>query len=197
MPAAAKKIYQLKVNLKGAKPPIWRRFLVHSTVRLDQLHHILQDVMGWEDVHLHQFNVNGRNIGIPNPDWDLEDVIDEISITLGEVLKNEKSTMTYEYDFGDDWEHIITLEKILPFSTTTPLPICIKAIGACPPEDIGGLWGYYEFLEIMKDKNHPEYENYAEWIGGDFDPDFGNLDLINEVLLDGYDQKGRRQDFLF
>ncbi|WP_044409286.1 plasmid pRiA4b ORF-3 family protein [Thiomicrospira microaerophila] len=196
MPAATKKIYQLKINLKGAKPPIWRRFLVNSTVKLDQFHRTLQVVMGWYGGHLHQFNVNGCSYGAPNPDWGFDDVIDEGSTTLGQVLKYEKSKMIYEYDFGDGWEHIITLEKILPFSTTTPLPICIKAKGACPPEDIGGLWAYYDFLEIMKDKNHPEYEDYADWIGGDFDPDHCDLNLINELLLAGHDQKGYRQDFL-
>lgn len=176
------KTYQLKVALKGAKPPIWRRFLVDSAMTLAEFHDVLQIVMGWSDSHLHQFTAYGVAYGIPDPEFDLEGVHDERKVKLAQILGHEKDAMVYEYDFGDGWTHKITLEKILPFDAAVPLPACIKAKGACPPEDVGGLWGYYALLESLKDPQHPEYEENREWLGEDFDPDAFDLDEVNAQL---------------
>nr|VFJ86440.1 MAG: pRiA4b ORF-3-like protein [Candidatus Kentron sp. H]VFJ88317.1 MAG: pRiA4b ORF-3-like protein [Candidatus Kentron sp. H]VFJ95545.1 MAG: pRiA4b ORF-3-like protein [Candidatus Kentron sp. H] len=175
--------YQLKIGLKGSKPPIWRRILVVSTVRLSELHSIIQIVMGWKNRHLHQFVLGGERYGgAPDPDFGLEGMLDGSQYRLDQLLSQEKVSMIYEYDFGDGWEHKITLEKTLPFDPKATLPVCIKAKGACPPEDIGGMGGYYEFLEALNDPAHPEHEDYKEWVGVDFDPDAHDRDAVNRRL---------------
>jgi hypothetical protein len=143
--------------------------------------------MGWSNSHLHQFIHNNEYYGVVEPDFDMGlEIIDESQYTINQLLMNEKNTITYEYDFGDSWEHVITLEKIIPFDPKHALPSCIKAKGACPPEDIGGIWGYYPFLEAMSDPDHPEHEDFKEWIGGTFDSDLCDVDVINQLLADYY-----------
>lgn len=178
-----KSIYQIKISLIGAKPPIWRTVLVSSDLGLGAFHDVIQAAMGWTDSHLHQFFDNEKSYGIPDDDFELE-TEDEADYKLSQLLKKEKETLTYEYDFGDSWEHKILLEKILPFDTHTVLPVCIKGKRACPPEDCGGIWGYEELLEIISDPEHPEHESMLEWLGGDFDPDEFNLEEINEDLAE-------------
>lgn len=176
------KIYQIKVTLNDSKPPIWRRLLVPSTIMLSKLHEVLQIAMGWTDSHLHQFTAAGRFYGQPAPEFDFK-VIDEQKIGLDQLLKKAKDSITYEYDFGDGWEHKIILEKILPFDPGTPLPTCIIGKRACPPEDVGGIWGYAEFLQAISNPNHPEHKEYIEWIGEAFDPEYFNVDEVNELLI--------------
>ncbi|MGB5732932.1 MAG: plasmid pRiA4b ORF-3 family protein [Thiohalocapsa sp.] len=183
MPKTAQKIYQLKVTLKGSKPPIWRRFLIASSVTLPELHGALQVIMGWTDSHLHQFTAGGREFGVLDPNFGLDDVTDEKGVRLDRLLANEKDSMRYEYDFGDGWEHAILLEKALPPEPNKVLPVCINAKGGCPPEDVGGLWGYYNFLDTIKDPKHSEHEELKEWVGGDFDPDAYDIDWVNQQLV--------------
>lgn len=95
---------------------------------------------------------------------------------------NEKDSLIYEYDFGDGWEHKITLEKIVPWDTDAVLPLCIKAKGACPPEDVGGIWGYNSFLEALSDSEHPEHEEFKEWVGGEFDAAAYDINEVNQLL---------------
>ena len=90
--------------------------------------------------------------------------------------------MLYEYDFGDGWEHVVLVEKILPMTPDAKLPVCIKGKRACPPEDVGGVWGYEQLLEAIKDPNHPEHEMYTEWIDGDFDSEVFDKDVVNAML---------------
>jgi len=177
-----RKTYQLKISLRDTKPPIWRRFLIDSSVALPKFHQVIQIVMGWTDSHMHQFIAGNRCYGMPDPDFGFEEILDENKYRLNQLLKKEKESIHYQYDFGDGWEHKITLEKILPFDTETLLPVCIKAKGACPPEDIGGVWGYYDFLEALDDPDHPEHEESKEWVGGDFDPDVYDIKEVNELL---------------
>ncbi|NJO48028.1 MAG: plasmid pRiA4b ORF-3 family protein [Oscillatoriales cyanobacterium RM1_1_9] len=175
------KIYQIKVTLKGSKPPIWRRLLVSNTITLGQLHEVLQIAMGWTNSHLHQFIAGESYYGLPDPDFDL-DVIDEGTVKLNQLLKQEKDAIIYEYDFGDGWEHKVELEKILPFDPEEKLPSCIKGRRACLPEDVGGAWGYREFLESIQDPAHSEYEELLEWIGGEFDPEYFSVQEVNDEL---------------
>lgn len=174
-------VYQLKVTLRNSKPPIWRRLLVLDSSTLYDLHIIIQIVMGWTDYHLHQFIIEGQYYGVPDPD-DWEPMIDERRYRLNQIVSSENYKFVYEYDFGDSWEHEIVLEKILPPDPNVKYPICIKGKRACPPEDIGGVWGYEEFLEIMKDPAHEEYDSYVEWLGDEFDPEEFDLEEINQVL---------------
>ncbi len=177
-------IYQLKITLQGSKPPIWRRVLVPGSIKLDDFHELIQVVMGWQDYHLHQFICDNVLYGVLNEDFDDfgMELKDETKYKLSQLLTVEKSFLNYEYDFGDGWEHKITLEKILPFDANVHLPQCIKGKRACPPEDCGGIWGYEELLEALSDKKHPEHESMLEWLGGDFDPEYLDLDEINEQL---------------
>ena len=175
-------IYQIKVTLKGSKPPIWRRIQVPCNITLAELHRILQAVMGWWDYHLHQFIVGRTYYGVPHPDYyDYMEMRDESQVRLNQIA-DEGSKFVYEYDFGDSWEHVLLVEKVLEPEPDRQYPVCIKGRGACPPEDVGGIWGYYSFLEAIQDADHPEHEDYLEWIGGEFDPEAFDLDEVNERL---------------
>ncbi len=173
-------VYQIKVTLKGSKSPIWRRIQVRSDISLAQLHSILQVVMGWEGYHLHQFFIYGEYYGVPYDDW--ADMHDEIRYKLSQFVSGKKFKFTYEYDFGDGWEHILLVEKILPVEEGIHYPVCIKGKRACPPEDVGGIWGYYDFLEAIQGPEHPEHNEYLEWVGGEFDPEEFDLEDINLAL---------------
>lgn len=189
MAKQTEKIYQLKVTLTGSKPPIWRRILVPRTISLARLHDILQIAMGWTDTHLHLFEQNGKLFGTPTGDWDFDPVSDERQTRLNQLLGREKDWLKYEYDFGDSWDHRVTLEKALPFDPRTQLPMCIKAKGACPPEDIGGLWGYYAALAAWKDPQHPDHEEYREMFDEDeLDPIAFDIAETNVLLTTYFEQ---------
>lgn len=178
-------IYQLKVALKGIRPPIWRRFLIMSTASLESTHTVLQIVMGWTDSHMHEFARGRDRYGMPDEDFP-SGIHDEAKYRLDQVLKQEKDKLTYTYDFGNDWEHDVTLEKILPFEIGAQLPVCLKGSRACPPEDIGGIGEYMIFLEAISDPVHPEHDSMLEWIAGDadstFDPEHFDLAEVNKRL---------------
>ena len=184
MAKTLRSIYQLKITLKGSKPPIWRRLLVPDTIKLDVFNDAVQICMGWTNSHLHEFFAEGKRYGEPAPDFDFSEVLDEKKYRLNQLLKKEKSSLLYTYDFGDNWEHSITLETILPYGPAQLLPCCIKAVGACPPEDVGGIYGYYGFLEAWNDPKHPEHDNYREWIGDEYDPNHYDIEEVNELLLE-------------
>jgi len=174
-------VYQIKVTLRYARPPIWRRFLVASTVTLRELHVILQIVMGWDNSHLHDFTLGHDRYGELNEEF-FDEMKDESRFRLDQLLKSEKSKLVYNYDYGDGWEHDVLLEKILPFRHDMMLPHCIKGKRACPPEDIGGIPGYVMFLEAIDDPSHPEYEDMIDWIGEGFDAEHLDIDEINTML---------------
>jgi hypothetical protein len=175
-------IYQLKIQLQGSKPPIWRRVEVLSDITLDTFHEVIQAAMGWDDSHMHNFEQNDR-IFEPNNDFmsdgfDMEGE-DESKFTLEQLLTTPKQKLEYTYDFGDSWEHTITLEKIVQPDSAAQYPRCIKGKNACPPDDCGGIWGYYEMLEAIKDPEHPDHEDMTEWLEEDFDPNEFDLEEAN------------------
>jgi hypothetical protein len=182
--SATADIYQIKVTLRDSKPPIWRRIQVPSDINLGKLHRILQVVMGWTDSHLHQFIVGETYYGEPDPDYRAMgmEMRDEKRVKLNQLVRGEKSRLRYEYDFGDSWEHELLVEKILPPEPGVRYPLCLKGKGACPPEDVGGVWGYDSFLEAIADPKHPEHDDMLEWVGGEFDPEAFDLDEVNEAL---------------
>ncbi len=177
---APSEIYQIKVTLKNSKPPIWRRLLVPSNITLARLHDIIQVAMGWQDYHLHQFTIGGVYYGEPEPDMDWVEVRDERRFHLNQLSPGAK--FVYEYDFGDGWEHVVLIEKALPPDPERRYPVCIKGRRACPPEDVGGIWGYEEFLKAIQDPKHEEHEEYLEWVGGEFDPERFDLEEVNAAL---------------
>jgi hypothetical protein len=192
-------IYQIKVTLKDARPSIWRRIQVRGDATLGELHTIIQMAMGWANSHLHHFIVgkspNLRFIGAPGPDEgdDLMDEENENEIVIGQVLSATKSKITYEYDFGDSWEHEVALEKIVEAEAGADYPRCIEGENACPPEDVGGVWGYVDFLQAINNPEHNQHEEFLEWVGGEFDPEEFDLDAVNELFKnrENYELYGR------
>jgi hypothetical protein len=181
-PSGTGKIYQLKVTLAGIRPPIWRRLQVPADTRLDHLHLMVQAGMGWHNCHLHAFKIDDIDYGEPDPNWGDLEIEDETSVRLDEAAREEGMQFLYTYDFGDGWEHIIRVEKILAPDPDVKYPVCRAGKRACPPEDCGGIWGYEEFLEAIRDPDHEEHERMLEWIGGSFDPDAFDLAETNASL---------------
>jgi hypothetical protein len=164
-------IVQIKVKLLGvAKPPVWRRLQLRADTRLDHLHEILQAALGWENYHMHVFSFGDEEFGNPNPELGFSD---ERQVTLGELI-DLGARFRYTYDFGDDWEHEITVEDLLDADPDTHYPVLVAAKGACPPEDCGGRWGYANLREILAHPDHDEHQEMLEWLGVDnaseFDP---------------------------
>lgn len=173
-------IYQLKITLEHIKPLIWRRIQVTGETKLDKLHDILQAVMGWEDCHLHQFTVDGKYYGIPDPDFP-DNIRSESNVRLDKIAQ-PGGTLIYEYDFGDSWEHEIKIEKNLSPEKDQRYPVCLDGKRACPPEDCGGFHGYQRLLRILRNPKHEEYDDMLDWIGEDFDPEAFDLVEINKAL---------------
>ncbi len=175
-------IYQLKITLQHLHPPIWRRVLVADNTTLAKLNFIIQIAMGWTNSHLHDFTLRGGRYSEPSPD-DWEPVKDEARFTLREVAPRARTKIVYQYDFGDSWYHDVVVEKSrLPVEPKMKYPVCVAGQYACPPEDVGGVWGYANFLEALADPDHPEHEMYTEWIGGEFDPEAFDLNAVNKEL---------------
>ena len=177
-------IYRLKVTLRGTRPPIWRRFLVPSAISLKRLHDALQAVMGWSNSHLHQFEAGGVRYGTSDPEYGLQRV-SETRTTVDQVLRHPKDRLLYEYDFGDSWEHVVVLEAVLTPEPGAVYPVIEGGRRACPPEDVGGVPGYEEFLEAIADPDHPEHRALLEWIGGDFDPEGFSVRDANVAIQGG------------
>src|ERR1700758_1118629 len=157
--------YQVRVDLDGAKPPIWRRLLLSSELMLDELHEVLQQAMGWTDTHLHEF-LAGENKMDPFAvhyltqfmlDEGAEGVL-ENRVRLDDLLTGPKDRLFYWYDFGDDWEHTLVGEEVLPRLGDEPPAVCIGGARACPPEDCGGIWGYHELLAGQTIFDDDEFE---------------------------------------
>ena len=169
-------LFQFKIQLKHiTHPPVWRKVTVPAQFSFAKFHLVIQAAFGWDDYHLYQFSPKGYasspTIGIPNPDGDfffsaIEEE-DATKVKLSDIFTKEKQKFTYIYDFGDDWIHEITLEKIT--NDTSLVAACIAGKGACPPEDCGGPWGYMQLKEVFADSRHPEHEEMKEWLGLDED----------------------------
>lgn len=184
-------IIQLKITLQWTKPPIWRRVQVNKNTTFFELHHIIQIAMGWDNYHLYEFNINKYRIGEPNEEFDYYDdskVVDASTVTLDSIFTDTKEKFDYEYDFGDGWRHQIVVEKFLPRDSSTNYPICINGQLNCPPEDCGGVGGFYQLLDTIEDKKHSEREEMLEWLGGHYDPEHFDKNEINDELttLDQY-----------
>lgn len=165
------KVLQLKVELQGVHPKVWRRVCVPSSIRLAKLHVVLLHVMGWGGGHLHEFEFAEGRYGETDPDWPDESMDDESKVSLTKAL-GQSTTFTWTYDFGDHWAHKIKVERVdsLPAELKLQFPMCLAGAGACPPEDVGGTPGYAQFLQAIADPAHPEHDEMTEWIGRPFDP---------------------------
>jgi hypothetical protein len=178
------KIYQIKISLKFSKPNIWRRILVPSDMLLSDFHNVIQTTMGWHNSHLHQFVIDNEFYCKQYPEEFIDSNfgVNYEGMKISDFLKQEKDRMMYEYDLGDGWQHDILLEKILDPDPEKIYPVCIKGKMNCPPEDSGGVWGYAEMLDIIKNPGHEEYEDYKEWLEEDFDPEFFDMHRVNTML---------------
>jgi hypothetical protein len=175
------RMYQMRITLKGIRPPIWRRVQVPGAIRLAALHEVIQTVFGWTDSHLHQFVVAGETYGRPD-DFD-ETVVDEAAVTLGNAVGTRTKRFLYVYDFGDNWEHEVAVENIVAGNSGSDRPLCLGGKRHRPPEDCGGPPGYQNFLEAVRDPGHQEHEAMLEWVGGSFDAEAFDIAAVNRGLV--------------
>ena len=174
--------YLLKIRLLDIEPEIWRRFVVPASITLDRLHDVIQIVMGWTDCHLHEFTI-GKKRYTEYPE-SKEDGLECGRYRLGDLLKQKGRAFGYQYDFGDNWEHDLTLEKSHYFNPDLRSGIaCLDGARACPPEDVGGVPGYYEFCIALNDPEHEEHESFMEWSGENYDSEKFDVDEINWELM--------------
>jgi Plasmid pRiA4b ORF-3-like protein len=173
-------IYQVKVTLADVRPPVWRRLLVPGGYTLDRLHRALQYAMGWQDCHLHSFDIDGVQYGEPDPDGELA-LRDELEYRL-DAVASKGSRFLYTYDFGDWWEHDIVVEDVFTAEPDVRYPCCVDGARCCPPEDVGGAFGYAEFLAALADRTHAEHERMREWLGREFDPEEFDPDRTSTLL---------------
>jgi hypothetical protein len=175
--------YELHVELRGIRPKIWRSLQVPLEYSLDELHDVLQIAFGWQNSHLHDFEVNGIRFGMV----DVEDeifAVDERAAPLG-ALATPGSKFLYRYDFGDDWEHDIVVVGVVEDNRNarlSPPLLCTGGARACPPEDSGGTHGYAQNLKILADPDHEEYADTKTWVGRCYDPEKFNLTAVNKKL---------------
>ncbi len=201
-------IYQIKCKLLHTRPAVFRTVFVDSNITFYELHHILQLSMGWGNYHLFSFRYHDYWLELPNVEDETYNgfsrfqKIDPRTIALKEFFIYPKSKIIYTYDFGDNWEHEVQLQKILTPDATISLPYCLKGKYACPPEDCGSIPGYYNIIEIMKNPKHREYKEFVEWLGEPFDMEDFDINVVNEDLKDlkkyihewengQFDKKGR------
>ncbi len=175
------KVYQLKLSMKGITPQIWRRIQMPENYTFFDLHRAIQAAMDWDNYHLHEFEMPDSKTGFPErigaTDGDFENFYDgplvpEKKAKISDYFTLGNKAALYRYDFGDNWQVKIRLEKILPREEGVKYPVCTAGKRAAVPEDSGGVWGYLYKLEILEDPSHPEYEDVVEWMGEDFDPEY-------------------------
>lgn len=174
-------VLQFRIELEEISPPIWRRIHVPIEGNFWDLHVAIQDAMGWEDRHLHYFEIKAKGkqktVRIGIPDFDLIDDDPEHEIYPGweipiEHYFNDLGLQArYVYDFGDDWGHTLRLEGYMAREKGAKYPLCLDGARACPPEDCGGIPGYGQLAEILANKKHPQHAEMKEWIGGKWDPE--------------------------
>ncbi len=172
------RVYQFRIVLKGIEPPVWRRIQVPEIYTFWDLHVAIQDAMGWLDYHLHAFEITNPatlqrdTIGIPNEDWQDEfPTLAGWQIPIGTYFSPDNRVTEYLYDFGDSWEHTVTLEKVFPRDRSVRYPICVAGKRRCPPEDCGGVYGYEDLLRVLADPEDEEHESTLTWVGGSYDPE--------------------------
>lgn len=167
-------LFQFKITLLDSTPAIWRRIQVWDCT-LDKLHEHIQTAMGWTNSHLHQFEIRGKRYGdleLLDDGFDDFDCVDSTKTMISDIVPatDKRFAFEYEYDFGDGWEHEVLFEGCPSMEKGKKYPICLEGEGACPPEDVGGVWGYQDFLATIADPKHEEHESLLEWCGGSFSP---------------------------
>ena len=175
-------VLQLKLTLAESRPPIWRRIWVPGQISLTRLHEIIQAVTGWEDYHLHEFDIAETRYGPEAAPHEVIPVRSEKLVRLHALPLVEGTTFNYVYDFGDHWDIEVKVEKIRPHDPKSPAPSLVDGARAFPPEDSGGITGYEALLEALADPGHPEHDEYRDWVGEDFDPERFDREEANRRL---------------
>lgn len=185
----SERLYQFKITLLESHPPIWRRIQVKDGT-LDKLHEHIQTAMGWTNSHLHQFEIGGVVYGDPEllyEGWqDETPPVDSLITRISEIVPQDgkRFGFRYEYDFGDGWQHEVLFEGCLRAGKGERYPLCVEGERACPPEDVGGVWGYAEFLEALADPNHEQHDDYTEW-AGPFDSEEFDAEKVTKAMRRG------------
>jgi hypothetical protein len=175
--AKSSTVYQLKITLAEIKPPIWRRIQVKNC-SLAKLHNVIQTAMGWMNMHLWVFDIDGEEYG-DDPEGEM-DLASARKAKLADFVSEGVKKFRYTYDFGDNWEHIVQVEKVVNADPTVKYPRCVDGQRTRPPENCGGPWGYGELLEAVENpEKNPEL---LEWVGGEFDPEKFDLQAVNQEL---------------
>jgi hypothetical protein len=173
--SAGERLYQFKITLLDVQPAIWRRIQVKDCT-LDKLHEHIQTAMGWTNSHLHDFTIVGTDYGDPlllEENFEEFDYGDSTTTKLSKVMPSTGKQLRFEYryDFGDNWRHEVHFEGCLRAEQGRRYPVCLEGARTCPPEDVGGAWGYQEFVKAMADPAHKRHKDFSRWIGGSFDPE--------------------------
>lgn len=170
-----KEVLTFHVRLAEIAPAIWRRFEIRAEGTFWHLHCAIQDSMPWKDYHLHEFRFPAGDrktrIGITGFDEGEEELLASWETPLKDWFVAPPDQCNYVYDFGDHWEHTVTLESREPAEKGKRYPGCLAGERRCPPEDVGGPYGYSEFLHAMADRRHSEHRTFRQWIGGPWDPE--------------------------
>src|ERR1700756_884061 len=176
----------LKITLDKGKPVVLRRVEAPLGIRLGRLHRTIQAAMGCTNSHLYEIRAGGVGWSTPYPDADWAgDFIDARKARLGDILEDiGTKTLKYLYDFGDGWEHTIKIERLVDPKPGMLYPSLIEAKGQCPPEDVGGPWGYSELLEALDDPSHERHSEFKEWLADDFNPHVVDVDRLSEDVAD-------------
>lgn len=174
---------KLRIALNDTNPEIWRSIVVPNTITFFDLHHVFQIAMGWTNSHLFELTVNDYTIGYFDPQFEgSESTTPAEDVTLDLLLTKENMQFKYLYDLGDHWEHTVTVEGFIHPEHAQIFPVCTNGILNCPPEDCGGIHGFYQMLKILKDKKNPEYREVKTWVGRGYSPEKINLEKINKEL---------------
>lgn len=181
---AGNRILQVKVALQEVRPQVWRRLLVPERMTLGTLSKTILKAMGWEDYHLHDFEIDGISYGVPDEEYP-SDIRNERGRKLSDFDLAEGSSFRYRYDFGDNWCHRVVVEKMLDPQPGAKYPICVAGARACPPEDVGGTGGYAEFRRVLRNPRHRDHAHFREWSRRDrrdFDPEAFEVEEVNGRL---------------
>ena len=175
------RLYLLKIELLNIEPAIWRRFVVPASITLDRLHYVIQMVMGWDDDHPYAFTIKRKTyMEDLEPEYD---VLESSEYSLGDLVKRKRGIIYYLYDFGDKWDHKIVVEdsRYNDPELKSEL-VCHDGERACPPEDVGGDYGYYMYCQALENPDDESYQSYREWIRDDFDPGRFDIESVNRQL---------------
>ena len=174
---------QIRVTLVGIEPAIWRRLIVPRSFHLGQLHRFIQAAFGWRDCHLHEFRIGGlsyRDAEVCEPEFEGDArSFDESAVRLLDFDRTEGLSFLYVYDLGDNWKHVIEFERLLALEPVPRGASCIDGARARPPEDVGGVHGYVDFLDIIADPENPEHRDTKRWAGGHFDPEWFDREMTD------------------